>query len=343
MSAGASVTLVQPEPYHYYSGMGPGMLGGSYREEEIRLPTKKQVLAAGADFIEARAAKIDAAGRRVYLENHATPLAYDLLSCNTGSSVENPLDCGFSARVVPVKPISGLALARKEILSRVIRQKMRIAVVGGGPSAVEIAGNLRQLCMAGKCIQPVIALYAGSTLLGDRNPKIRVLTRKILGAKQIEIHENIRVCGYADNHLVSSDGRSFMADMVFLATGVRPSPIFDCSDLARGEGGGLLVNSYLQSVSHPEVFGGGDCIAFQDRPLDKVGVYAVRQNPVLLENLLASLRGLPLTPFQPGGKYLLIYNLGAGDAIFARGSLIFTGAIAYHLKTYLDKRFIKKA
>ena len=56
-----------------------------------------------------------------------------------------------------------------------------------------------------------------------------------------------------------------------------------------GPDGGLRVNEYLQSVDHPEVFGGGDCIYFEDRPMDKVGVYAVRENPVLYHNLKAAL------------------------------------------------------
>lgn len=66
-------------------------------------------------------------------------------------------------------------------------------------------------------------------------------------------------------------------------------------------GGGLLVNKYLQCTAHPEIFGGGRCIYFKDRPLDKVGVYTVRQNPVLYQNLMASLEETVLQPFDPGG------------------------------------------
>jgi len=73
-------------------------------------------------------------------------------------------------------------------------------------------------------------------------------------------------------------------------------------------GSGLLVNKYLQCTAHPEIFGGGRCIYFKDRPLDKVGVYAVRQNPVLYQNLMASLEETVLQPFDPGGgitEYLI--------------------------------------
>ncbi len=74
-----------------------------------------------------------------------------------------------------------------------------------------------------------------------------------------------------------------------------------------------MVNRFLQSTTHPEIFGGGDCIYFQKSPMDKVGVYAVRENPVLFHNLLAGMEGGNLQPFDPGGNYLLIFNLGDGE------------------------------
>ena len=47
---GVKVTVIGPSFHHYYSGMGPGMLGGTYRPEEIRFATKKVVQNQGGDF-----------------------------------------------------------------------------------------------------------------------------------------------------------------------------------------------------------------------------------------------------------------------------------------------------
>ena len=66
-----------------------------------------------------------------------------------------------------------------------------------------------------------------------------------------------------------------------------------------GEGGELLVDSFLRSPAYPEIFGGGDCIALEGARLAKVGVYAVRQNPILFHNLMAALEGGSLRPFFP--------------------------------------------
>jgi NADH dehydrogenase FAD-containing subunit len=105
--------------------------------------------------------------------------------------------------------------------------------------------------------------------------------------------------------------------------------------------GGLLVNRYLQSVVYPEIFGGGDCISFEQQPLAKVGVYAVRQNPVLLRNLGCALNGGDLVPFHPQENYLLAFNMGDGTAIVQWKGLVFDGRLGFILKNYLDRRFMK--
>jgi len=102
---------------------------------------------------------------------------------------------------------------------------------------------------------------------------------------------------------------------------------------AIGDDGGLLVNDYLQSVKYPEIFGGGDCISFQSVRLDKVGVYAVRQNPVLYGNLMAALNNSPMERFIPQKIYLLIFNLGDGHRNIREALLVWNGRLALRLRT----------
>ena len=137
-------------------------------------------------------------------------------------------------------------------------------------------------------------------------------------------------------------GRTFSADLICLATGVRPSSLFVDSGLPTGPDGGLLVNAFLQCERHPEIFGGGDCISFAPSPLDKIGVYAVRQNGILFENLLAALEGKTLRRFSPGGGYLQIFNLGQGVGVLLKGPLSFAGRLAFTLKDLIDKRFMRR-
>jgi len=127
-----------------------------------------------------------------------------------------------------------------------------------------------------------------------------------------------------------------------MALGVKPSAIFETSGLPTGPDGGLLVNKFLQSTAYQDIFGGGDCIYFEDKPLDKVGVYAVRENPVLLHNLMARLEGSSLQPFDPGGDYLLIFNMGDGTGILRKKWLTFGGKPAFAIKDIIDRKFMEK-
>jgi NADH dehydrogenase FAD-containing subunit len=99
----------------------------------------------------------------------------------------------------------------------------------------------------------------------------------------------------------------------------------------------------LHSPQYPEIFGGGDCISFQPRPLDRVGVFAVRENPILLENLHAALSNgkVPFRAFKPQKVYLLILNMGNDTGIFNRKSLTFGGKFPFKLKDRIDRKFMK--
>jgi NADH dehydrogenase FAD-containing subunit len=163
-----------------------------------------------------------------------------------------------------------------------------------------------------------------------------------LARRGIEIFEGEYTVEIFDDHILFESGREFETDFVFLATGVEPNPVFRQSGLPTGPGGGLLVNRYLQAVDCPEIFGGGDCIHFQPRPLDKVGVYAVRQNPVLLYNLLSALEGRPLREFDPGGDYLLIFNMGDGTGVLRKNRILFSGKPCFWIKDFIDRKFMAK-
>ena len=86
-----------------------------------------------------------------------------------------------------------------------------------------------------------------------------------------------------------------------------------------------------------------DCISFQPRPLDRIGVYAVREAPILFHNLLASLREKRLKAFKPQKKYLLIFNLGDDTGIIVRGSFVWKSKLAFKLKDYIDTGFMRKS
>ena len=341
LGKGHQVTVIQPSDFHYYSGMGPGMLGGFYQPEDIRFATRHVVEKQGGSFVPGRVVRIEAAQRKVVLED-GSPIAYDVLSCNAGSHVPQTSVKGSGEGVFAVKPIERLMEAQAYLLELAGRGKFSVAVIGGGPSAVEVAGNVWRLLRDRGRHQADIHIFAGRKLMGRFPESVRRKALRSLQGRGMHILEQGYVKEVATGRVTLESGEQFATDFIFLSIGVKPSAIFQESGLPSGPDGGLLVNRYLQCPEFPDIFGGGDCIYFQDQPLDKVGVYAVRQNPVLLHNLLAALEGGQLQPFSPGGDYLLIFNMGDGTGILRKRWLELDGRLAFLIKDYIDRRFMKK-
>lgn len=339
---GHRVTVVQPSPYHYYSGMGPGMLSGTYEPEDIRFATRQTVEKQGGTFLLDRVVGVDPEACFVELES-GQRVSYDVLSFNTGSSVPGNIISGAVAeRVFTVKPIERLQEARRVILELASRQSLTVGVIGGGPSAVEIAGNVWGLVQKAGMHPVRISVFARTTIMTSFPDGVRHKAIDSLKNRNIEILEHCPVERIENGTVVFDSEHTCDFDVLFLAVGVRPSPFFRNCGLTVGPDGGLTVNRYLQSVDYDNIFGGGDCIHFKEQPLAKVGVYAVRQNPVLLHNLLAALNGEGLREFDPGGDYLLIFNLGDGTGILRKKCILFGGRPAFWIKDYIDRKFMRR-
>jgi NADH dehydrogenase FAD-containing subunit len=338
---GHQVTVIGPGTHHYYSGMGPGMLGQTYRPQEIRFNSQRLAEAGGARFVKGLVARVDPRERKLVMAS-GEEISYDVVSFNIGSGIPTAgVTIGETTNVFTVKPIEQLLCAQKSIVEQLSQKSPELLVVGGGPAGVEIAGNLRRLVRRNNGTANV-TLVAGSRVMGDLPDTVRQRVLASFQRRDIRVIEGPHLTAVEAGKVRLTDGRELAFDFLFLALGVKPPSLFQDSGLPIGPDGGLLVNEFLQSVAHPDIFGGGDCIYFQPQPLNKVGVYAVRQNPLLRYNLMAALEGGTLKPFQPGGAYLLIFNMGDGRGIFRKQNMVFDGHLAFWLKDYIDRRFMRK-
>ncbi len=338
---GHKVTVIGPSPYHYYSGMGPGMLGRTYAPDDIRFFTQHVVEKQGGTFILGKAVRVDPKEKKLILESGET-VPYDVLSFNVGSYVPENSIMGTARDVFTVKPIEKLIDAQARILELASRKKITIGIVGGGPSAAEIAGNAWRLTQDFGKNKPRIRIFAGKDFMSRFPDDVKKRISRSLKRRGIDILESGYVEKIKTGEIMLESGQSYDTDAVFLAVGVKPSPIFKASDLPTGPDGGLLVNQYLQSTAYSEIFGGGDCIYFRKQPLDKVGVYAVRENPILYHNLMASMEEKELKSFDPGGDYLLIFNMGDNTGVLSKKGIVFNGRLAFKIKDYIDRKFMNK-
>ena len=92
LNRGHEVTLVGPASHHYYSGMGPGMLAGTYRPQEIRFNIQKMALAAGAQFSPGDGDK-DHAGGKTFGSGSGGSKSRMMWSLSTPAAAFPPLTC----------------------------------------------------------------------------------------------------------------------------------------------------------------------------------------------------------------------------------------------------------
>jgi NADH dehydrogenase FAD-containing subunit len=347
---GHSITLVSLSPYQYYSGMGPGLLGGTYSAEQIRFPVCEWVEAAGGTFVQSRAVRIRPEEKQAILQD-GRALDFDVLSVNAGSCVPptfqvdaEVISSGHPA-VFTVKPIEEMLRVQSFAAARG-GGPFTTVVAGGGPAAVECAANLRRLVGTGESNRSVkIAMVVGRDLLPGFGRRARGIALKALRASGIDCVEGPleRVIAGA----VQTEGGTIDTDMVLVATGVVPPRLMEDSSLPVGPDGSMAVNEHLQLLGYPDIFGGGDCIWFTPRPLPRAGVFAVREAPLLLHNVNTSLdRSGSLHRFHPGGAYLVLLNLGDGTALFHRRlggvRVVFRSSGAWRLKDRIDRAFMER-
>lgn len=337
---GHKITLISVDPYHYYSGMGSGMLSGIYRPEDIRFNVKKLSEDRGAAFVKDKVIRIDPERRILFLES-GNETGYDVVSFNSGSDIVTVSYKIHGENIFTVKPIVNLLKARLMILEQIKNKTLNLTVIGGGAAGVEISANLWRLLYDNNG-RGNITLIAGKKLLRTVPDRVRKIAMNSLIERGIEIVEGEHVNKIEGGRVTLTNGRDIPCDIGIICTGVTPSTIFRNSGLPIGKDGGLLVNKYLQSVAYPNIFGGGDCISLENHQLQKVGVYAVRENPTIYHNLFVALEGGQMTAFNPGGAFLLILNLGNGKGLFWRKDMVWNGRPAFLLKNLIDRRFMRK-
>jgi NADH dehydrogenase FAD-containing subunit len=329
--------------------MAPGALAGTYTPQEIRFNVEKLATGRGGIFIRDKVIGIDPDSRTVKLSS-GDNIRYDIISFNVGSVIPtSSLELAGTmagSNTFTVKPIEMILEGREEILrsgpERTTENPLNVLLVGGGPAGVEMAGGIWRLARD-EDLPVNITLVTNGTLLGSFPDRLGNTARQSLSERGVDVLENTRVKSIGEKTITLDNGTSLDADVTFIAAGVKPSPLFMDTLIPTAEDGGLLVNHYLQSVEYPEIFGGGDCVTLRGENLARAGVYAVRQNPVLLTNIAAALEDQPLQLFDPGNpSYLLILNMGDGTGILVKGKKMFKGKHAFKLKDFIDRRFMRR-
>ncbi|MGL4397341.1 MAG: FAD-dependent oxidoreductase [Hyphomicrobium sp.] len=344
-----SVTLMAREAKAPYSGMLPGYVAGRYAEDDFHVDLRPLAQRAGARFIHASADDIDREQRTVRIAEGGT-IPFDVLSLDTGITPDLGGIEGASAHAIAVKPISTFAPKWRQLreAARTKQGPRTFAVVGAGAAGFELVLAMRQGLLSGADgadVQPAdvaFTLIGSGVLLETMNMRARSLARRALADRNITLIEHDSVRQIGPNSVMLDSGRIIHADCCVVATGAAPPPWFADTGLARDAHGYLAVQPTLQSLNDADIFASGDCATVIDHPRPKAGVFAVRQGPVLADNLRRRLQGAPTIPFKPQSDFLTLLSLGDGHAIAARGRFAVHGRWVWSWKDWIDRHFVAR-
>jgi selenide,water dikinase len=165
---------------------------------------------------------------------------------------------------------------------------------------------------------------------------------RLAARRNIGLHPSSRVAEVGAGFVRLRDNIEFRSDATFWVAGAAAHPMFRESGFRTDDRGFLLVNDFLQSVSHPEVFGAGDCATSLDNPRPKAGVFAVRAGPALVANLRAALAGAPLRPHVTRRRFLALLACGDKRALGIYGPFVFGGRWVWYWKDRIDRGFLAR-
>lgn len=333
---GARLTLINPDPTAPYSGMLPGHLAGHYTRDALDIDLVRLARFAGARLILGRAEGIDLAEGRVMVPGRPN-VTFDVLSVDIGVTSDLPDLPGFAEHAVAAKPLAPFSDAWTAYLNG--PSPSSVAVLGGGIAGTEIALALSHALKARGHAARVHLVERGTILTGLR-PALAAGLRAALNDASIEIHEHT-IAERIDAQGIQTNCGRIDAGFVCAAAGARAQPWLARSGL-KTKDGFLCVGPDLRS-SDSRVFATGDCAHMVETPRPKAGVYAVRQAPILFDNLRASLSGQgSLRRYDPQRDYLKLISLGAKSAIGGRFGLTLAGPWIWRWKDRIDRRFIDR-
>ena len=332
-------------PISTYSGMLPGVLAGQYPMESMEIDLVRLCASANVRLIIGDVTGIDRERNRIQFADRPD-LSFDLLSIGVGSRPSfRGIEVKDSQPVVSIKPMQTFNERLDERLNQLDPEKSAsIAIVGGGIGSIEVAFCLdRRWKSEESVINPKInlKLVAGNSGVGaGLLPSTRQLILDRLKDRAIEVVQGQRVKTIDAGQLTLTDGETVDADIVLWATNAVAPELLDRFDFEKDSRGFLATKQTLQTKTDENVFAVGDSGTIEGTDLDKAGVYAVRQGPILWENLKRSLQNRPLKAYRPQTDYLKLINTADGRSIAQFKGRSFYGTWCWWLKDRIDRKFM---
>jgi NADH dehydrogenase len=248
-------------------------------------------------------------------------IPYDYLILAAGSATNYFGNDRYSASTLSIHDVAEAERLRDHVLlafERAAREPdparraelMTIAVIGGGPTGVELAGAFAELLRGAlrkdypaldMRAARVVLIDGGATLLATFPASLQLSARRKLERLGVELRLGAAVTNVEAGTIALGDGSTLAAGTVVWAAGVRAAPLVDALGVALGRAARVKVAPTLQVPKHPEVFVVGDMAYLEDergQAYPMVAQVAIQQGKRAARNIRELARGRHPRPFH---------------------------------------------
>jgi NADH dehydrogenase len=327
------ITLVDRSDRFVFSPLLYELVTDELQTWEIAPPFVELLANTPIQFRQADVEDINPDSQQVSLVGDESRLDYDRLVLALGG--ETPLDGvpGAANHAIPFRTVSDAYRVRQRLqnLENSDSDKIRVAIVGGGYSGVEIAckladrlgnrGRIRIVERHDSILRhsPEFNRNAGKRALSDRGVWTDLET-DVVSISEDSI--SLRYRGQIDEIPV---------DLVLWTVGTRVAPVVERLPFERGDRGKIKVNSHLQVCDRPNIFALGDLADAHDadgQTIPATAQAAFQQADYTAWNLWASLTQRPLLPlrYQNLGEMM---TLGIDNATLSGLGVSLDGPLAH--------------
>jgi len=303
------LSLLDATPFHTIKTRFHERAVVGRRELLIRLPLDTLVSASGGEFIQDEVRSIDFRRRVVGSDKAEYPyhrLIIALGGRTTYLGVEGADRYTESLQTYEAadrcsRRVAELGLGRSG-------PRRRVVVCGAGIEGLEVAAMVRQVAARERCEVTVLEKSDQVMARSQCREGERRYVQSYLASRGIELRLGTGVARVEDGGVVLEDGSRLEADLVVWCSGVRRVEVEGIEP-----GKPFLVNRYLQSVDHPDVFAIGDFANVDSRDEEAnlgSAQRAVYHGPVAAENLW---RDETLRPMRPARYHPIGEMIGFGD------------------------------
>ncbi|MEY3714929.1 MAG: hypothetical protein RJB59_732 [Actinomycetota bacterium] len=346
----ADVTLIDRHNFQTFLPLLYQVSTAGLAADHVAYPIRGALRKTKVKFRMGSPISVDHKNKSVKLDSSEV-LDFDYLFVALGSATNDFGINGVAENALGMKTVNEALNIRSEIMRRfedLCRfeddTKFSIAVVGGGPTGVEMAGAIAELkrgpltsdnAGAAKNID-VYLVEAGQRLLPALSPKLSQRTKKDLEKLDVKVLTNAVVKEVKPRQILFADGQKIPAEITVWAAGVKGEPTMKKLSIPE-DSGRIAVDPTLQVTNYPYIFAIGDISGAKGadgRFLPMVAPVAMQQARFVAKQIQRLQNSEPLTAFKYVDKGSMA-TIGRHKAVVEVKGIRIGGVVAWYMWLWL--------